>query len=84
MATLTETYRSKPALSVFVNSGNRWVGKHAPRRCMVVSVGLILAGLSIPPLIVFEVLPATLLVCFVGFVLTATGSLLALVRCGEM
>jgi hypothetical protein len=54
-----------------------------PRRCMVVSVGMILAGLSIPLLMAIELLPVTLFLGFVGFALAAAGGLLALIFCGE-
>jgi hypothetical protein len=55
-----------------------------PRRCMVVSVGMILAGLGIPALMVFKLLPVSLLLGFAGFALVAVGGVLALVYCGEI
>jgi hypothetical protein len=51
---------------------------------MVISVGLILAGLSIPVLMVIHLLPATFFLGFVGFALAATGGVMALIFCGEI
>jgi O-antigen/teichoic acid export membrane protein len=84
MATFTQTYISRPVFIVFVRRGDKWVKKHVPRHCMLFPAGLILAGLSIPALMVFGLLPATMLLGFVGLALAATGGLLSIVRCGEM
>jgi O-antigen/teichoic acid export membrane protein len=55
-----------------------------PRRCMIIPVGMILAGAGIPALMVLRMIPANLLLSFAGFALIAIGSVLALVRCGEI
>ena len=55
-----------------------------PRRCMVVSVGLIFAGMSIPMLMLVLALPLSLLLGFLGFALAATGGVLSLIFCGEI
>jgi hypothetical protein len=54
------------------------------RRCMVISVGLMLLGLSIPALMLFNILPASLLLGFIGLVLIGIGGVLTLVYCGEI
>jgi hypothetical protein len=51
---------------------------------MVVSVGLILAGLNIPLLMAVQLLPISLVLGFVGFVLVAIGGVTALIFCGEL
>ena len=55
-----------------------------PRLCMVTSVGLILVGLSLPTLMVLEILPANLLLDFLGFGLVLVGSTLTLIKCGDI
>jgi hypothetical protein len=84
MATLTQTYKPNLARMAWVKKRDEFIEKLIPRRCMVVSVGLILAGLGIPMLMVIQWLPVTFLLGFVGFALTATGGVLALVFCGEI
>ena len=54
-----------------------------PRRCMVVSRGLILAGLSIPFLILFGALPSLFILYLAGFIIAAAGSTLAFFFCGD-
>jgi hypothetical protein len=51
---------------------------------MVVSAGLILAGLSLPTLMAVQLLPLNLLLCFAGFALVASGGILALIMDGEL
>ena len=84
MATLTYSYKPSLAHIVFVKTGGKLFEIYKPRRCMLVSMGSILAGLGIPLLMTLELLPVTLLLGFVGLALTATGSLLVLVYCGEI
>ena len=55
-----------------------------PRLCMVTSVGLILVGLSLPALMVLEIIPANLLLDFLGFGLVFVGSILTLIKCGDI
>jgi len=51
---------------------------------MVVSVGMILAGMGMVFLMVLELLPVTLLLALAGFALTAAGGVMALIFCGEI
>jgi hypothetical protein len=62
----------------------RLVTGHKPRRCMLVSSGLLVAGLSIPLFMAVGVLPISLLLGFVGFILTGAGGLMLLIFCGEI
>ncbi len=54
------------------------------RRCTLVSLGLILAGFSIPLLMTLHLLPVTFTLSFIGLVLVATGGVIRLVFCGEL
>jgi len=84
MDTLTKTYEPKTMRITTTKERDKPVRKRLPRRCMVVSVGLILAGLSIPALMAIHLLPITFLLAFVGLALVASGGVIALVFCGEM
>lgn len=84
MATLTQHYKPNAMRIVFARKRDALIEKLMPRRCMVVSVGLILAGIGIPALMVFKLLPVSLFLGFVGFALMAVGGVLALVYCGEL
>jgi hypothetical protein len=49
-----------------------------PRRCMVVSVSLLLGGLCIPFLMGFAIIPATLFLGFIGLASTCAGIVLTI------
>jgi hypothetical protein len=84
MAAVTQTYKPTVARIVFTKKHEAFLERLMPRRCMVISVGMILAGMGVPVLMVFKVLPVTLLLGFVGFALVAVGGVLTLVNCGEL
>jgi hypothetical protein len=84
MATLTHAYKPNLARMAFVKKRDEVIESLVPRPCMVVSVGLILAGLGIPFLMLLQLLPVTFLLCFSGFTLTMAGSALTLSLCGEI
>ncbi len=84
MATLTQHYKPNAVRIVFVRKRDDLIEKLMPRRCMVVSVGLILAGIGIPALMVFKLLPVSFFLGFVGLALMAVGGILTLVYCGEL
>jgi hypothetical protein len=84
MATLSQIYKINMARIAFIKKRDAFIEKHMPRRCMVVSVGLIFAGMSIPVLMVIQVLPITLFIGFLGFALVAIGGVLTLIFCGEI
>lgn len=84
MAILTQQYKPTAMRIVLVRKRDALIEKLMPRRCTVVSVGLILAGLGIPALMFFELLPVSLFLCFVSLALMAVGGVLALVYCGEL
>ena len=84
MATLTQAYKPALARIASIKKRDEFIEKLIPRRCMVVSVGLIFAGMSIPLLMVVQLLPISLFLGFVGFALVATGGVMALIFCGEI
>lgn len=84
MATLTHSYKPHTLRFAIVQKRDDLIEKMMPRRRMVVSVGMIFAGLGIPALMVCRILPASLLLGFAGFILVAVGGVLALVFCGEL
>lgn len=84
MTTLTQSYKPTTVRIVLIRKFDNLLERLMPRRCMVVSVGMMLAGLGIPVLMIFKVLPLSLLLGFVGLALIAVGGVLALVYCGEI
>jgi hypothetical protein len=84
MAILTRTYKPYKVLITFDIKRDEFIEKLIPRPCMVVSIGLILAGFGIPVLMIVELLPITLWLAFVGFALALTGGVMALIFCGEI
>jgi hypothetical protein len=84
MATLTQTY--SPGLDRLIVARKResFIDRLIPRRCMIVSTGLILAGLGIPALMVLQLLPCTFLIGLAGFLLAVMGTFMVLFFCGEV
>ena len=84
MAAMTQNIRTNTVRITFTKKRDALIEKLMPRRCMVVSTGMILAGVGIPALMACKVLPLSLLLGFAGFALVAVGGVLALVYCGEL
>ena len=85
MTTLAQTYHRPHTLRLTIaKKVDKTIEALLPRRCMVISVSLVLAGLGIPFLMVVGLLPVNLLLGFIGFALTMTGVVLALTLCGEI
>ena len=84
MATLTQNYRPTALRITFVNKRDAFIERILPRRRTVVSTGMILAGMGIPALMAFKVLPLSLLLGFVGLALIGVGGALALFYSGEL
>ena len=84
MATLTQIYKPRLVRILAANILDNLIHILKPRRCTLVSVVLILAGLCIPLLMTLELLPVTLLIGFIALTLIATGSLLLLFYCGDI
>lgn len=84
MTTLTQNYKPNAVRIVFIRKFDNLLERFMPRRCMVVSVGMILAGMGIPVLMVFKLLPVSLFLGFAVLALIAVGGVLALVYCGEI
>jgi len=84
MATLTQIYKPHLARIVVTNKLDDLVHILKLRRCILVSLALILVGLCIPTLMALEMLPITLLLGFISLALIAAGSLFMLFYCGEI
>jgi len=84
MAAVTQNYKPNVMRIVFTKKRDALIERLMPRRCMVVSVGMIFAGIGIPALMAVKLLPFSLLLGFMGFALVAVGGVLALVYCGEI
>jgi hypothetical protein len=84
MATLTHGYKYFFTHSALNHKRDEFIEKFIPRRCIVVSVGLVLVGISVPMLMAVKLLPISLLFGFAGFALVATGGVLALILYGEI
>lgn len=87
MATQTLTYQPwlQPTSLTKVLSAkvNGFISKIAPRRSMIISVGIVLLGLAIPVFMLLEILPASLLIGFTGLSLTAIGGVSTLFYLGD-
>ena len=84
MAALTQNYKTNAVRIVFTKRRDSLIERLMPRRCMVVSVGMVLAGVGIPALMIFELLPLSMFLGFMSLALIAVGGVLALVFCGEL
>ena len=84
MVTLTQIYKPRPARVALTNKLDALIQILKPRRCTLLSMVLILAGLCAPMLMALELLPVTLFIGFFALALIATGSLLLLFYCGEI
>ena len=84
MDALTEISMLKTRRTAAIQERGRSIGRRWPRRCMVASVGAILAGLSVPALMLLHLLPTTFLLAFVGIALAESGGVSALIFCGEL
>jgi hypothetical protein len=84
MTTLTQTYIPNLTRIAFNKKRDEIIEKLIPRPCMIVSVVLIIAGLSIPMLMAIDLLPVGLAAGFLGFALFMTGGVLTLFYCGEI
>jgi hypothetical protein len=84
MTTLTRNFKPNAMHFVFMKKRDAFIERLMPRRCMVVSVGMILAGIGIPLLMVVKLLPISFFLGFVCLALIGVGGVLALVYCGEL
>lgn len=77
-------YKIKKIQFAWIKKRDVIIERLTPRPCMMVSMGLILTGLGIPAFMVLGILPVSLLLGFVGFILAAIGGVLLLFFCGEI
>jgi len=84
MSAITHNYRLNVLRVIFAKKRDALIDRLVPRRSMVISVGMIVAGIGIPTLMLFQLLPASLLLGFTGVALIAVGGVLTLFYCGEI
>jgi len=84
MATLAQASVPKLARMTFMKKRDDLLENLAPRFCMVISTGMILAGLGIPALVLIQLLPASLLLCCAGFALVVFGGNMWLIFYGDL
>lgn len=84
MVTLAQASVPKPAHITFMKKREIFLENLSPRFCMVISSAMVLAGLGIPALILIQLLPASLLLCCVGFFLVAFGGIMWLIFYGDI
>lgn len=84
MAALTQAYLPKLARIAITRKRDEFIEKLIPRPCMVVSMGLVLAGLSIPMLMAIQLLQPGFFLGFLGFFLIGSGGVLMLIFCGDI
>jgi cytochrome c biogenesis protein CcdA len=84
MATLAQASLPKLARIALRKKRDNFLENLAPRFCMVISTGIILAGLGIPALILIQILPASLLLCIAGLTLVAFGGTMWLTFYGDL
>ena len=84
MATYTKVYRHNTLRISLTKSFDAFIDRFWPRRCMAVSAGLFLVGLSIPVLMFFQIIPLNFAIGAIGLFLTACGGILMLIYCGEI
>ncbi len=84
MATLVQTNRTWVVSAVYPKKRETILEKLLPRRCMVVSAGLIAAGLGLVALVLLGALPLSFWLFLAAFLLSGTGAVLALIFYGEI
>ena len=84
MATQPQAFKPALVRIDFIKKRDEFIEKIIPRRCMVVPVGLILAGISIPMLMIVQFLQVSFLLGFATIALVAVGGVMALFYCGEI
>ena len=85
MATYTHSYRQPyPLRLTIAKKTDSIIEALQPRRCMLVSASLLIAGLSAPILMAAGLLPINLMIGLLALGLTATGGVLSLTLSGEI
>ncbi len=82
MTTQTIIFRSAYVSSSHLNEKiavlTRWLKSRLPRRCMLVSVGLLVVGLSVPFLMGLTIIPSSLFLGLLGMASACIGCVLTL------
>ncbi len=84
MATLSHAHLNDAWHTRSVHKSDKMFGGLMPRRCMVISTALILAGLTIPLLMAIDCLQPSFALGFLGWAMVTLGGYRFLTRCGEL
>lgn len=84
MTALTHTYFPHPMRMAFTKKRDVILEKLAPRPCMLFTIGLTLAGLSLPLLMLLDLLQPGFILAFLGFAMTLIGGVLCFAFCGDV
>jgi hypothetical protein len=84
MATLTQAFTFSLERIAYNNKRDEIIERFIPRRCMVISVGVILAGMIMPMLMLIQLLSVNLILGFLCFSLVASGGVLAIIHYCEI
>ena len=68
------------AISVRWNSILPWLSHNSAK----LGMGVCLLGISIPLLMLLNLIPLTFGLAFIGLVLTSTGGMVSIIRCGDL
>ncbi len=71
-------YISSARLSEQIGALTRWLKSRLPRRCMLISTSLLLAGLGVPFLMGLTIIPASLSLGLIGMASACIGCVLTL------
>ncbi len=72
------TYLAGSRITEFLAACLKRVERRLPRRCMLISVGMLLAGLSVPFLMGLTLIPSSLFLGFLGMAFASIGCVLTL------
>ncbi len=84
MATLGKVHLTAVSRPPAANPLDTILGRLTSRRCLAISMALILGGLTLALLMAIGSLPTTLSLCLLGWALLALGGYRLLTGCGEL
>lgn len=84
MAKLSKSLKPELIPIILHRKINEMMANNLPRRCILISMSLCLAGICIPFLMTLHLLPVTLLINFVGYMLALFGGVMLLILYGDI
>lgn len=84
MAAIVTSHKPRSWRVTVTNAIDEKIENNIPRPCMVCAVFVILTGISVPLLMAAHVLPVSFGLALIAFALAISGTVFALIRCGEL